>query len=332
MDGCSHVPKGKDIAMDSKMNVLVTGAAGFIGSYLLPELVEDGCRVVATDLVPLPDKLKSLSSRVEYVRADMGSESDIYRLMTSTRPSHVIHLASLLAGPCDANPGLGFRINFNSTATMLDAGLVIGLKRFIMTSSISIFGRGLPEPVANDARKEPANIYGQTKLACEHLLTWYRRERRLSAGAVRFPWVFGPGRETGITALYSSKLLDAVARGEALTVDNPEEKGDWLYVRDAVKALKLLLDTEDHEQTAYNIMGGLYTIRQVMEIAKKIRPGARIEYIEGAAAQSPYPSAYDDSEARTALGWRPGYTIEDAVREHIETVSAMPGNNGPGTP
>ena len=310
--------------MDSIKNVLVTGAAGFIGSYLIPELVKDGCRVIATDLAPQPENLKSLSPQVEYIRADMGSESDIYRLMTSTKPTHVIHLVSLLAGPCDANPGLGFKINFNSTLTMLDAGMVIGLQRFIMTSSISIFGRGLPEPVANDAKTDPATIYGQTKLACEHLLTWYRQRRGLSTGAVRFPWVFGPGRETGITALYSSKLLDAVARGEALTIDNPEEKGDWLYVRDAVKALKLMLDTTDHPQTAYNIMGGLYTVRDVMEIAKNIRPDARIEYIEGQAAQSPYPSAYDDSQARADLGWQPDYTIEASVREHIETVSSMP--------
>lgn len=303
------------------MKVLVTGAAGFIGSYLIPELVEQGHAVVATDIAAAPAGLKKLDGEVRYLRADMGSATDIYRLMATQRPSHVIHLASLLAGPCDANPSMGFRINFQSALTMLDAGLALGLTRFIMTSSISVFGRGAPEPVADDAEKNPANIYGQTKLACEYLLAWYQRNHGLSTGAVRFPWVFGPGRETGITAEYSSKLLDGIARGIPLTIDNPEETGDWLYVRDAVKSLLLLLQSEDHPQTAYNIMGSLHSVREVMEIAKKIRPEAEITYREGKQAQSPYPAAYDDSRARADLGWEPGYTIERAVREHIEIVS-----------
>ena len=304
------------------MNILVTGAAGFIASYLIPELVNDGHRVIATDVAPLPEKIGNVPENLQYIRADMSSEADIYRLMIAAKPSHIIHLVSLLAGPCNDNPGLGFKVNFLSTLNLMEAGLALGcLERFVMTSSIAIFGRGLQEPVVDDAPKIPANIYGQTKLACEHLLSWYQQNRGLSVGAVRFPWVFGPGRETGITALYSSKLLDAIARGRALTIDNPEEKGDWLYVRDAVKALKLLLYAKDQRQVAYNIMGSLHTVREAMETARKIRPQAKIEFVEGQAAQSPYPSAYDDSRARDELGWQPDYSLEDAIREHIDTVS-----------
>jgi len=305
------------------MKILVTGAAGFIGSYLIPELVQRGEEVVATDIVPLPPALEPLKDKISYVRADMGREADIYRLMTTSRPTHVIHLVSLLAGPCDANPALGFNINFNSTVTLLDAGLAIGLERLIMTSSISVFGAGLPEPVQDDAVKNPPNIYGQTKLACEHLLQWYAEKKGLSTGAVRFPWVFGPGRENGITALYSSKLLDAVARNEPLDIRNPEEKGDWLYVKDAVKALLLLLDGRGQTQTVYNIMGGVYSVRDVMTLAKTVCPDARITYHDGGTPECPYPVAYDDSCARRDLGWQPDYTIEQAVREHIQIVSSQ---------
>lgn len=303
------------------MKILVTGAAGFIGAYLITDLVKKGHQVTATDIVPLPAGLKDVAGEIRYIRADMSREADIYRLMVQAGPEGVIHLVSLLAGPCEENPMLGFQVNFHSTMTLLDAGLNLGLEKFIMTSSIAVFGRGLPEPVPDDAEKAPATIYGQTKLACEHLLEWYKRKHGLLTGAVRFPWVFGPGRETGITALYSSKLLDAVAKGESLTIDNPEETGDWLYVKDAVKSLNLLLEADRLPQIAYNIMGGVHSVRTVMDLAKKIRPDARIEYIEGQPAQSPYPSAYDDSHARTDLGWKPDYSIEDAVKEHIDIVS-----------
>ena len=211
------------------MSILVTGAAGFIGSYLIPALTAKGYTVIATDIVPEP-KWISDSPAVEYLRSDLSREADVYKLMGIARPEKVIHLVSLLAGPCEADPGLGYRVNFMSTLTLLDACVTFGAQRFVMTSSISVFGKGLPEPVQDDAEKLPVMVYGQTKLACEHMMAWYRRVHGLSCGAVRFPWVFGPGRTTGITAEYSSKLLDKIAAGDKLVIDSPEEKGDWLYV------------------------------------------------------------------------------------------------------
>ena len=80
--------------------------------------------------------------RITYVRADLGQSDDIYRAMLKYRPDQVVHLVSLLAGPCEANPPQAFRVNSNSTLTLLEAGAIIGLKRLVMTSSILVFGRG----------------------------------------------------------------------------------------------------------------------------------------------------------------------------------------------
>lgn len=301
------------------MSVLVTGAAGFIGSYLVPALIDKGYTVFATDIVPEPQWIKD-SPSVEYLRSDLSREAEVYKLMGIARPEKVIHLVSLLAGPCEADPGFGYRVNFMSTLTLLDACVTFGAERFVMTSSISVFGKGLPEPVKDDAEKLPAMVYGKTKLACEHMMEWYRRVHGLSCGAVRFPWVFGPGRTTGITAEYSSKLLDRIAAGDKVIIDSPEEKGDWLYVKDAVKSLILLLEMKDQPQISYNIMGGLYTVREAMEIARKIFPEARIEIQDGKQTSSPYPTSYDDSKARNELEWRPDYTLEQAMKEHVEIL------------
>lgn len=304
------------------MVILVTGGGGFIASYLIPELVQDGAKVVVFDVAPRSEQFDSLGDVVTWERGDLGAPEDLYRVFLKHQPSHVVHLGSVLAGPCEANPIRGYKINFCSTAALLDASLQVGTERFVMTSSISVFGKDAPEPVADDAVKNPATVYGQTKLACEHLLRWYRDKHGLSVGAVRFPWVFGPGRERGITALYSSKLLDAVARGESVHIENPEEKGDWLYVRDASRALRLLLSRNGHQNVAYNIMGGVHSIRDVMAVAAKIRPEAQITFSEKGRPASPYPAAYDDSCARRELEWAPAYSIEDAVREHIDTVAS----------
>jgi nucleoside-diphosphate-sugar epimerase len=211
---------------------------------------------------------------------------------------------------------------------LLDAAAALKVRRFILTSSTAVFGKDVAEPVKDDAPKNPANVYGQTKLACEHLLHWYARQRGVDARAVRFTWVFGPGRTTGITALYSSLLLDAIAQGRPVEVSNPEETGDWLYVKDAVRALLVLFNAPEAPQRVYNIAGGVYSIRQVLEIAQRLKPESQVVIHADGKRFSPYPAAYDDAPARRELGWRPAYSIEAAVKEHLQIVAARAAGQG----
>lgn len=303
------------------MRALVTGGAGFIGSYLIPELLHRGFDVTAFDLAREPLALVPILDKITYIQGDLSSGPDLYRVMTTEKVTDVFHLGSILAGPCEENPRMGFQVNMESTLNLLDASVAMKVNRFIMLSSISVFGRDVSEPVADDAVKNPETIYGQTKLASEHLLKWFYRKHGLDARALRFTWVFGPGRTRGITALWSSAILDAVARGESLVVSNPDETGDWLYVKDAVKAIMTLYDAETPTQRIYNIAGGAYSIRDVVNVAQAFKPDAKITLVEDGGRQSPYPAAYDDSAARREIGWKPSYSIEDAVKEHIEIVS-----------
>lgn len=303
------------------MRVLVTGGAGFIGSYLVPRLLEEGMDVVVLDLASDSASLAAVKDKITYVRGDLGSSADLYRAMLAHRPEGVFHLGAILAGPCEENPVLGFKVNFLSTQTLLDASVALKVKRFFMVSSISVFGRDVTEPVPDQAVKNPELIYGQTKLASEHLMLWYNRKHGLDTRALRFTWVFGPGRTTGITALYSSFILDAMAVGKPLHIPNPDERGDWLYIRDAIKAILTLWDAKEPKQRIYNVAGGVHSIREVVGIAKKFRPNSQVTLQEGGKSLSPYPAAYDDSVARKEIGWKPDYTIERAVQEHIEVVS-----------
>ncbi|MGB5987306.1 MAG: NAD(P)-dependent oxidoreductase [Desulfobacterales bacterium] len=303
------------------MRALVTGGAGFIGSYLIPELLRRGFEVVAFDMAGDPAALASVHDKITYVQGDLSSGPELYRVMMTEQITDVFHLGSILAGPCEENPRRGFQVNFESTLSLLEASVALAVKRVIMLSSISVFGRDVGEPVADDAIKNPETIYGQTKLASEHLLRWYHRNCRLDTRALRFTWVFGPGRTRGITALWSSNILDAVARGESLVVPNPDETGDWLYVKDAVRAIMMLYDSQNPAQRIYNIAGGVHSIREVVNIACKLKPGAAIKLIEDGGRQSPYPAAYDDGPARREIGWQPSYTIENAVKEHLESIS-----------
>ena len=304
------------------MKALVTGAAGFIGRYLVPKLLNEGFEVVVFDLDKDPNSLNGVADHITYIQGDMCSTSDLYRTMSTQNITDIFHLGSILAGPCEEDPLKGFQVNFQSTQILLDAAVALQINRFIMLSSISVFGHDVPEPVVDNSPKNPETIYGQTKLASEHLLSWYFRKHGLDTRGLRLTWVFGPGRSTGITALYSSLILDSIAFGKAITVPNPDERGDWLYVKDAVKAIMLLWKAKNLQQRIFNIAGGVYSIREVVSIAKKFRPDAKITLKEGGKSLSPYPVAYNDSPAQDQIGWSPDYTIKEAVKEHLETVSS----------
>ena len=303
------------------MKALVTGAAGFIGSNLIPTLLEKGFEIVAFDMAREAPALDSVSDRVTYIQGDLGSAADLYRIMAAEKITDVFHLGALLARPCEDNPLNGFKVNFESTHVLLDAAAALNINRFVMLSSIAVFGKDAPEPVLDDAVKNPETIYGQTKLACEHLLLWYGRRRGVDGRALRLTWVYGPGRTTGITALYSSLILDAFALDKPMHIPNPDERGDWLYIKDAVAAIWALWKAPSISQRIYNIAGGVHAIRDVVEIARKIHPAAPVTLADGGKSLSPYPVAYDDGPARRDLGWAPAYTIESAVREHIQIVS-----------
>jgi len=303
------------------MKVLVTGAAGFIASYLIPALLEEEVEITAFDLAPEAPTLKDVADRITYVQGDLSSPTDLYRVLAREGITDVFHLGALLVGPCEADPIKGFAVNFGSTQVLLDASVTFRVRRFIMLSSVAVFGRDVVEPVKDHAVKNPETVYGQTKLAAEHLLHWYAAKRGLDGRALRFTWVFGPGRVTGISALYSSKILDAFSKNKTFEVPNPDERGDWLYVKDAVKALLSLWKAERATQRVYNIAGGVHSIREAIEIARQIRPDAPVTLSEKGTVLSPFPAAYDDEPARRELGWRPDYDLNAAIREHIGTVS-----------
>ena len=305
------------------MSILITGGTGFIGSYLIKELLKEGKEVAVLDYMPDTSLLKDVGGKYKLLRGDISSLRDVMCVFLENKVTDVFHLASVLAEVCEENPFKGFDINLKGTLNLLEASRLFGVKKFVFISSISVFGRDVKEPVEDDAPKNPLTFYGVTKLATEHICLWYNRKYGLDVRGLRFTWVFGPGRKRGITRLFSSEILDRIAKKGFVEIENPDEKGDWLYVKDAVKALLLAWKAENPKKRIYNVAGGAHSIREVVEIAKKFVPDVVVRYKEDGKILSPYPSSYDDTWARKELGWSPSYSIEEAVREHLESLKNL---------
>lgn len=305
------------------MRILVTGGGGFIGARLVPALLRQGDEAVVLDLAPCPHALENVEN-VTYVRGDCGSEIDLYRAVGAYGIEGIFHLGALMAGPCEANPPNAFRVNFRSTQTLLDAAVAFGVRRFFFMSSIAVFDPKQPEPVPHDGKKNPPNIYGQTKLAGEHLLRWYTDNHGIDTRGIRPTWVWGPNRQHGLTALYTTAMVNRIAEGGDVYIDNPEERGDWLYVHDCVKAMLLAWNAKDPGERIYTICGGVHSIRDVATIAMKYCPEARVTFSPKTAEPSLYAARFDDTPARRDLGWKPDYNMEEAVKDHLSHIRGKP--------
>ena len=241
---------------------------------------------------------------ITYVQGDSASDLDLYRAVATNGIEGIFHLGALMAGVCEQNPPLAFQVNFRSTQVLLDAAVACGVKRFFFMSSISLYSPTSVEPVPEDAPKDPATIYGQTKLAGEHLLRWYADNHGIDSRGIRPTWVWGPNRTNGLTTQYTTGLVDSIARGGEVHVDNPDERGDWIYIHDTIKAMLLVWNAEKPAQRFYTVCGSVHTLREVAELTNRLCPETKVTYAEHSANTSPYACSF----------------IEDSVKDYIRVV------------
>jgi UDP-glucose 4-epimerase len=130
------------------MAILVTGAAGYIGRFLVNELVEQGHEVVAVDLNEPPNGLQpELPAGVVLQRGDVTDKAAMVDLAKQKPLSAIIHLAGLVTMACEQNPAAAMRVNLGGTHTMLDAAHAANVPVFVFASTISVYGPHVEQPM-----------------------------------------------------------------------------------------------------------------------------------------------------------------------------------------
>lgn len=130
----------------------------------------------------------------------------------------------------------------------------------------------------------------------------------------------GANRTNGLTTQYTTGLVDSIARGGEVHVDNPDERGDWIYIHDTIKAMLLVWNAEKPAQRFYTVCGSVHTLREVAELTNRLCPETKVTYAEHSANTSPYACSFDDSAIRKDLGYAPEWSIEDSVKDYIRVV------------
>lgn len=174
------------------MRVLITGAAGLVGHAVRTRLEADGVPVLPTDL-----RTRSVDE-IEQVPGDLLDPARLEEVLAAARPDAVVH-AGGVSGPMvlPDDPATVIRVNVEGTGNLLEAARRHGVTRLVYCSSIAAYGSTTGTPVAEDAPLHPADVYGATKAAGEHLVEAYRHRHGLSTPSLRLVSVFGVRRGRG---------------------------------------------------------------------------------------------------------------------------------------
>ncbi|MGW0828113.1 NAD-dependent epimerase/dehydratase family protein [Streptomyces sp. NPDC002845] len=322
-------------------HVVVTGAAGFIGSHLVESLLRQGVTVLGVDRRSPRDNTLA-AENLGGVLGHPGFRLVQGDLVTDElKPwvdgaDTVFHLAAVPGVRPSWGDTFGEYLACNVLATqrLLNTCVSLGVQRLVLASSSSVYG-DCTGPLREDGATAPRSPYGVTKLAAERLALAYALapDSPISVVALRYFTVYGPRQRPDMAI---GRMLRAVLTGEPLRLyGDGHQRRDFTFVEDAVAAT-VAAATVGATAEAVNVGGGdsvsvLDVLRRVAEIA-----GAEVPVRDDAHQPGDVQVTEADlTKARTLLGYRPSVTLTEGIEHHWNWLSArtpaMPTADSPAT-
>ncbi len=318
--------------------ILVTGAAGFIGSHTVEALLGAGARVVGVDdfdsFYDRSIKERNIAEvrrhagadRFELVEADLADAPAMDRLFDEHAFTGVIHLAAR-AGvrPSIEQAALYCRVNVEGTTVLLEAARKsASCTRFVQASSSSVYGNNEKIPFAEtDDVNEPISPYAATKRSCELIAHTYHHLYGMPIASLRFFTVFGPRQRPDLAI---SKFIRLIDTGEAIPMfGNGSTSRDYTFIDDIVEGVVASYDRiPDHGVRIWNL-GGNEPVKltdMIDTIARVVGKPARLE--ERPPQPGDVERTYADlARVRSELGYEPGTSFEDGVRRQWDWYRSL---------
>ena len=309
------------------MKVLITGGAGYIGGTVTRLLLAQGHGVTVYDNLCHSKRL-AVAEAAEFVEGDVADRALVEKTLRAGRFDGVMHFAALIeAGASMKEPEVYFRNNTAATLTLLEAMLATGHDRLVFSSTAACYGEPESTPILEDAKLQPTNPYGESKLLVEDMLRWVNLAHGLRYASLRYFNVAGAIEGYGEAHEPESHLIPLildVALGRRASIkifgrDYPTKDGtcvrDYIHVRDLAEAHLLALGAlKEKSSVIYNIGNGQgFTVLEVIDSVRRVtgRPVA----VEECPRREGDPAVLvaSSEKIKAELGWKPKFTELDAI-------------------
>ncbi|MGQ3479349.1 UDP-glucose 4-epimerase GalE [Paenibacillus sp. TY11] len=312
------------------MAILVTGGAGYIGSHTVAELLDLGEEVVVLDNLQTGHKAALLGGKL--YEGDLRDKELLSKLFSENSIDAVIHFAAnSLVGESMQNPGKYYDNNVFGTLSLLEAMKDAGVRRIVFSSTAATYGEPEKVPIEEGDRTEPTNVYGETKLMMERMMSWFDKVLGIKYVSLRYFNAAGAHESGKIgedhrpeSHLIPLVLQTALKQRPHISVfgdDYATPDGtcirDYIHVSDLadahVRAVNYL--REGNESNVFNLGNGQgFSVKEVIETARKVT-GLDIPVVtEPRRAGDPAVLVASSDKARSVLGWSPTRTqLEDII-------------------
>ena len=295
------------------MKYVITGGAGFIGSNIVEKLVNEGNEVHVIDNFSF-GKLENCNKKAHYHNLDLSQKSNFNQIKDVCKNADsVFHLACMArVQPSIKNP-VEYEINNTiSSVNILKASVESNVRRFIYSSSSSVYGNQINLPLNEDFKTNPLSPYGAQKLYGEILCKTFSKVYGLETVCLRYFNVYGEKQNIdGAYALVIGIFLNQRFNKKPLTVRGDGlQRRDFTYVGDVVRA-NILASKSKNVGVGEVINIGNGKNKSINEIASYI--GGSIKYIE--PVLEPFETLADNSKAKKLLNWEPQYDLNTGMIE-----------------
>jgi len=310
------------------MKILIAGGAGYIGGTVARILLAQGHAITVFDNL-CHSRRSAVAEKATFIEGDIADRPLIEKTLRENRFDGVMNFAALIeAGESMKRPEIYFRNNTTATLTLLEAMLATGHDRLVFSSTAACYGEPEKTPILEDAKLQPTNPYGESKLLVEHMLRWMNLIHGFKYASLRYFNVAGAIEGYGEAHEPESHLIPLildVALGKRANIkifgrDYPTKDGtcirDYIHVRDLAEAhlLALAALSDTKSRLIYNIGNGQgFSVLEVVESVRRVtgrpipveecdrRPGDPAVLVAGSA------------KIKAELGWTPKFAELDQI-------------------
>ncbi len=305
----------------SNETFLLTGSMGCIGAWVMRNLVEDGVKVIATDLATEPVRPRQVMgdaalSKVTFAQLDVTDLKAVRSVVEENGVTHIVHLAGLQVPFCRANPSLGAQVNVVGTVNIFEAARHAGVKGLAYASSLAVLGPAEDYPAGkleDDVPLLPRTLYGVYKVANEGTAKIYWQDWQVGSVGLRPYIVYGVGRDQGMTSDLAKAIL-ATAAGKPFHIRFDGPVG-LQHANDVAQMFIGSARAQHQGAAACNLRNDVVSVADFVAMLKEIEPSAQITV--AADNPLPFPWDLDDGGLREILGGMPWTPMQNAIQQDL---------------